>query len=339
MNPAPDRMRQIAWLLAAATLVLVLERHLLPALLAGLLVHELVHLMAPALQRRFSSTRGKLIVVALLATIVVALTVAAAFGALAFFRSEEGSLARLFGRMAQIIEGARASLPPWILDLLPESGDDAAGELQTATAEWLRHHAAELGAVGKEAGLVLAHTLVGLVIGAMIATREALPDGELGPFNAALAERARRIAAAFRRIVFAQVRISLLNTGLTALYLAAVLPLAGIHLPLTKTLIAVTFLAGLLPVVGNLISNAIIVIVSLAHSPQTAIASLAFLVIVHKLEYFLNARIVGSQIKASAWELLLAMLFMEALFGLPGVVMAPIVYAWVKDELKSAGLV
>src|SRR6476659_6306488 len=150
MNPAPDRMRQIAWLLAAATLVLVLERHLLPALLAGLLVHELVHLMAPALQRRFSSTRGKLIVVALLATIVVALAVAAAFGALAFFRSEEGSLARLFGRMAQIIEGARASLPPWILDLLPESGDDAAGELQTATAEWLRHHAAELGAVGKE---------------------------------------------------------------------------------------------------------------------------------------------------------------------------------------------
>ena len=332
-------MRQIAWLLAAAALILVLERHLLPALLAGLLVHELVHLMAPALQRRFSSARGKLIAVALLATIVVAAAAAATFGALAFFRSEEGSLARLFGRMAQIIEGARASLPPWVLDLLPESGDDAAGELQTATAGWLRHHAAELGALGKEAGLALAHTLVGLVIGAMVATREAIPEGELGPFAAALAERARRIAEAFRRIVFAQVRISLLNTGLTALYLAAVLPLAGVHLPLTKTLIAVTFLAGMLPVVGNLISNAIIVVVSLAHSPQTALASLAFLVVVHKLEYFLNARIVGSQIKASAWELLTAMLLMEAVFGLAGVVMAPIVYAWVKDELKSAGLV
>lgn len=332
-------MRQIAWFLAAATLILALERHLLPALLAGLLVHELVQLMAPTLQRRFSSARGKLIAVALLATLVVAVTAAVAFGALAFFRSEEGSLARLFGRMAQIIEGARSSLPPWILDLLPESGENAAGELQTATSEWLRHHAAELGMVGKEAGLALAHTLVGLVIGAIIATREALPDSQLGPFAAALAERARRIADAFRRIVFAQVRISLLNTGLTALYLAVVLPLAGVHLPLTKTLIAVTFLAGMLPVVGNLISNAIIVTVSLAHTPQTALASLAFLVIVHKLEYFLNARIVGSQIKASAWELLTAMLLMEALFGLPGVVMAPIVYAWVKDELKNAGLV
>jgi predicted PurR-regulated permease PerM len=339
MNPTADRLRQIAWLLAAATLILVLERHLLPALLAGLLVHELIHLMVPALQRRISSARGKLIAVALVATIVAAATAAVAFGALAFFRSEEGSLARLFGRMAQIIEGARASLPPWILDFLPESGDDAAGELQTATADWLRHHAVELGRLGKEAGLALAHTLVGLVIGAMVATREAVPEGEPGPFAAALAERARRIADAFRRIVFAQVRISLLNTGLTALYLAALLPLAGVHLPLTKTLIAVTFLAGMLPVVGNLISNSIIVVVSLAHSPQTALASLGFLVIVHKLEYFLNARIVGSQIKASAWELLTAMLLMEALFGLPGVVMAPIIYAWVKDELKSAGLV
>ena len=99
------------------------------------------------------------------------------------------------------------------------------------------------------------------------------------------------------------------------------------------------FFAGLLPVVGNLVSNTVIVVVSLAHSPHAALASLAFLVVVHKLEYFLNARIVGGQIQAAAWELLLAMLFMEAVFGLPGVVAAPIVYAWVKDELKSVALV
>ena len=41
------------------------------------------------------------------------------------------------------------------------------------------------------------------------------------------------------------------------------LPLLGINLPLTKTIILVTFVVGLLPVVGNLISNTVIVIVSL----------------------------------------------------------------------------
>ena len=80
-------------------------------------------------------------------------------------------------------------------------------------------------------------------------------------------------------------------------------------------------------------------LVSLAHSPQVAISSLAFLVVVHKLEYFLNAKIVGSQINARIWELITAMLLMEALFGLSGLVAAPVVYAWIKDELTRIGLV
>ena len=64
-------------------------------------------------------------------------------------------------------------------------------------------------------------------------------------------------------MVFAQVRISALNTVFTAIYLVVVLPLFGVHLPLTKTLIGVTFIGGLIPIIGNLISNTAIVIVSL----------------------------------------------------------------------------
>jgi predicted PurR-regulated permease PerM len=147
------------------------------------------------------------------------------------------------------------------------------------------------------------------------------------------------VGNAFRRIVFAQVRISALNTTLTTIYLTIVLPVSGVHLPLTKTMIAITFVAGLLPVVGNLISNTVIVIVSLSHSLYVALGSLAFLVLIHKLEYFVNARIVGSQIRARAWELLVAMLTMEAAFGIPGLVAAPIYYAYLKDDLKSRGLI
>ena len=71
----------------------------------------------------------------------------------------------------------------------------------------------------------------------------------------ALTNRARLLGAAFRSVVFAQVRISALNTALTGFYLLVVVPWIGIQLPLTKTMIAVTFIAGLLPVIGNLISN------------------------------------------------------------------------------------
>ena len=105
------------------------------------------------------------------------------------------------------------------------------------------------------------------------------------------------------------------------------------------TLIAITFVAGLLPVVGNVISNTIIVVLSLAHSPLLALVSLGFLVTIHKLEYFLNARIIGPRIHAHAWELLLAILVMEAAFGLVGAIAAPVYYAWLKQELVDQGLV
>jgi predicted PurR-regulated permease PerM len=104
-------------------------------------------------------------------------------------------------------------------------------------------------------------------------------------------------------------------------------------------MIAVTFIAGLLPVVGNLISNAVIVVVSLSVSPLLAISSLSFLVIIHKLEYFVNARVMGAHIQARAWEILVAIVVMEAAFGIAGVVAAPIYYAYLKNELSARGLI
>ena len=47
----------------------------------------------------------------------------------------------------------------------------------------------------------------------------------------------------------------------------------------------------------------------------------------------------GGQIRARAWELLLAMLVMEAAFGIAGVVAAPIYYAYLKRELEAAKLI
>ena len=325
-----------AWLIAGAVLFLVLWLHLLPALLAGLLVYELVHRMAPLLQRRFSGERARLLAVLVLASMVVALLTAAILGAVAFFRSDAGSLTALFDKMAEIVEGTRDAFPPWVTESLPTDPD----KLRETISHWLREHAPQLKLAGTEAGRAFAHILIGMIIGAVLSLREAGPEHEQKkPLARALIARAARLGDAFRRIVFAQVRISAINTIFTTIYLAALLPLFGVKLPLTKTLIAVTFIAGLLPVVGNLISNTVIVIVSLAHSPHAALASLAFLIIVHKLEYFLNARIIGSKIHADAWELLLAMLVMESAFGLPGVVAAPIYYAYLKQELTDRGLV
>jgi predicted PurR-regulated permease PerM len=322
-----------AWVIGACLLFLTLHLHLLPALLAGLLVYELVHVIAQRLP--LHSNRDKLWAVALLGGFVVSVLALAMFGAIAFLQSDAAGFANFLQKLAEIIEGSRGKLPAWLVGALP--GDPEA--LRAAITQWLREHSSELRIFGGEVGHAVVYILIGMVIGAMVALHEGLPVEGGGPLARALAERARRLSAAFGLVVFAQVRISALNTLLTAVYLLVILPMFGVHLPFAKTLVAVTFITGLLPVVGNLISNAIIVVVSLNVSLQVAVGSLAFLVIVHKLEYFLNARIVGRRIHAKAWELLPAMLLMEAAFGIAGLIAAPIYYGYLKDELASRGLI
>lgn len=323
-----------AWILMGLVLVAALKLHLLPALLAGLLVYELVHILAPRLRLwRLSHDSSKLMAVAVLSTIVVLILTLLIVGLMTVLRREAGSPEALLKQFILIVESARVSLPKWAAANLPANPED----LRSHIVDWLRDHLQVLQNIGTAAGRALIHILIGMIIGAMVALHEVRPRDAQKPLARAMTERIDRLGNAFRRIVFAQVRISLLNTTLTGIYLAVILPMAGVHLPLTKTMIAVTFVVGLLPVVGNLISNTVIVMVSLGTSFKIAAASLAFLVIIHKLEYFVNAKIVGTQIRARAWEILVAMLTMEAAFGIAGVVAAPIYYAYIKDELTSRG--
>ena len=325
-----------AWLLAGGALVLVLLLHLLPALLAGLLVYELVHILAPRLWIvRIRQRQGKLVAVAILALGVALLITLAVVGIIAFFHSEAGNVPALLQHLADIIDRWRTALPAGVVEYLPEDMD----EMRETLAPWLREHAGTLQHAGAEVGRTFAHILIGLGIGALVALHDVQPPEALGPLARALQERAGRLGEAFRRVVFAQVRISAVNTILTALYLVVALPIAGVHVPLAKVMIAVTFFVGFLPIIGNLISNTAIVILSLSISLPVAIVSFVFLIVIHKLEYFLNAHIVGTQVHAHAWELLLAMLVLEAAFGMPGVIAAPIYYAYIKDELVSRKLV
>ncbi len=330
--PHIPRIQLVGWTIAAIGLFLVLHLHLLLALLTGLLAHQLIHTLAPHFAGRFSG-RGQVVAVAVLATLVVAITTPLILAALAWLAGFSDHLPALEVKLQGIIQVAHTQLPEMLTQYLPNDVD----HMQRDLSAWLREHIAELQLAGKTAVSAVVHVIIGMVLGALVAFEEARPPDTLRPLSRTLTIRCSLLAMAFRQIVVAQVRISTLNTAFTAAFLLLVLPMFGIHLPMAKTLVVITFVAGLLPVVGNLVSNTVIVVVSLSISIYVAISALAFLVIIHKLEYFLNARIVGSRIHARAWELLGAMLFMEAAFGLVGLVAAPIYYAYIKSELKLAG--
>ena len=333
--PVPTRMDYLAWGAMAFGLLLVLELHLLPALLAGLLTFEVIDSLAGRLTRGLTRNRAKLLVIGLVAIGVLLVVAALAIGAAYALRDSVDNMSQLMRQLAEILERSRQLLPPAVVDWLP--ADESS--LKHWAVGWLREHSGKFQLAGQGVALGLVYVFFGLVIGALVAWREPGRQSTNGPLAAVLYLRLTRLRTAFRNVVFAQVRIAGINAFLTGLYLAGMLPLLGIHLPFTKTLILLTFVVGLLPVLGNLISNTVIVMVSLTYSPLLAIGSLSFLVVIHKLEYFLNARIVGARIAASAWELLVAMLAMEAAFGIPGLVAAPVFYAYLKDELRAWRLI
>lgn len=325
-----------AWIAFGLALLLLLHLHLLPALLAGLFMFALVNALVRPLRIPALGRGGpRWLAVTLIAAVLLALLTTAGLSLSSFLRNSDENVPALIQRMAEILENSRDRLPRWVLENAPADAE----ELRIALVNWLRSHADIFQVAGAELGRGFAHVLIGMAIGALLSLESAVPLRSYGPLTAAFAHRALRLVLAFRRVVFAQIWISAINTTLTGLYLAVVLPLFNLELPFTKTLIVVTFVAGLIPILGNLISNTMIVTVSLSQSLAVATGSLLYLVVIHKLEYFLNARIIGGHIRARAWELLSAMLVLEAAFGIAGLIAAPIYYAYLKDELRSKGLI
>ncbi|AOE85410.1 AI-2E family transporter [Pseudomonas sp. TCU-HL1] len=332
-----DRQLLLAsWAIVLVGLLLVLPFRLLPSLLSGLLVYELVITLAPRLQPVIpGGRRARWLAVALLGALVVSLLTLFFVWIAGVVTQEVHNPGQLLEKFIAITEQARAQLPASVENYLPANADDLRRELM----DWLRAHVGQLQLLGKGAAHTFVTMLIGMILGAIIALQP-IPNFEtLRPLSRLLLERLALLVTAFRNIVFAQIKISLVNTTLTGIFLAVVLPLMDIHLPLTKVLILLTFILGLLPVIGNLMSNTLIFIAGFSVSLWVALGALGYLIAIHKLEYFLNARIVGGQISARAWELLLAMLAFESVFGLQGLVAAPIYYAYLKSELKHAELV
>lgn len=253
--------------------------------------------------------------------------------------AEKASVERFNSLLTQImlvIDQLHHLLPDSVSQHLPES----VSSIKRIFAQTIKDYAPQLQIAGIHTLKGFGYAIIGAVIGGIIAIQvPAHPHLHTKPLTRHFRQKFDELMAGFTDVFFAQVKISSINTILTAIYLLGILPLIGHPLPMAWTVVLITFIAGLLPVIGNLISNTVIVSLSLTHGLTVSISSLIWLVTIHKLEYFLNAQIIGNKIRSTAWELLLFMLVLEATFGLAGLLAAPIIYAQIKRILTDRGWV
>jgi predicted PurR-regulated permease PerM len=230
---------------------------------------------------------------------------------------------------------------PVVLDWAEEKGI----ELPFTDYQSLRHLTlgkiqAELGDLGKYAGVALiqmAAVIIGMVVAVSLfinsridlaADKPALSDNLYTLTANQVAERFRIFYQSFATVMGAQIVISGINTIFTAIFLL------WNDFPYAKVLIGATFLCGLLPIIGNIISNTLITGVAFTISPQMAALALGFLVVLHKMEYFLNSKIIGDRIQNPMWLTLIGLVLGEKLMGIPGMILAPVILHYIKVEAK-----
>ena len=344
--------RNASYILMGLALLIVLHYHLLPLLLSVILTYifitrtngvilKLRRRVLPRNTRLHKSLNAHNInLISTTLTLAIVFSIIGMMSLGIYHLIHGGHVGFMLAKLAAILEDTKNSqdLPAAILNMLPNN----MAEIKASAIKLIEEYRAALTRISKNSITSFVYILIGIIIGAMLSfhrlkmrkNRRKMPL-----FKAELVQRIVTFETSFERVFLAQVKISLIDTFLTGLYLYLVLPLFGVELPFKMTVLIIAFIVGLIPVAGNLISNTIIIILSLGASLYVALASLVFLVVIHKLEYFLNAKIIGSEIESSAWELLVAMVVFERIFGIGGIIVAPVYYAYLKNELKLRKLI
>lgn len=327
--PSPTLQRNLSLFLTFVFLIMILLIGLLPGLLAVAFSYVLSKNFQPGGEEQPPgkwTARAAALVVSLIPWVAGMIFFKMAHQSLPSLYQE---LQGLFVSLGNFLAAQREALPESLSQFLPPPE-----HFTQSAAELLKSQAGVLAQIGQGGLGILLQIIVGFIIGPMIFLSE-FTLRQKGVLEAEIAKRARSFGQTFKAIVMAQFFIALINTAATAIYLLIILPLFSIELPYKLALLSITFVASLIPIAGNIFCNTLLTIVSFTVGPGVALASLIFLILVHKSEYFISASVVGGRTNILVWELLAVIFISEALFGIYGILAGPLYYAYLRNELVT----
>lgn len=326
-----DKIKISSYLLVATFAIVAVVSDLFP----GVLFVCLGYLLADGIigaECQWSNARSKVaaFVVIVSPLIVLGFTLANAKG---MAINAMGQYASLMSLLASTVLDLREKLPSAIALRIP----DELSAVQVLVADYIQSQSSSLTHLGKVWLEGIALSYVGFVVGALMRTSEKSPNP--APLRREMRLRGLNFIASFRQIVIAQIWIAIVNTVCTAIFLFALLPMLGVSLPYSLVLVLFTFCASLFPVVGNLMCNGVLALTGASVAPWVGLICLVFLILVHKAEYLISAKVLGKKTNTSVWELLAVIFVGEILFGMIGLIAAPLYYTYIKRELALQELI
>ncbi|MBI4678783.1 MAG: AI-2E family transporter [Elusimicrobia bacterium] len=313
--------RALSHILFATVLLATIPLHLGPLLLAGLFSFMILHFAFTLFNLKLRKFYAKWL--AVFCFVVVTLGVS--------------------WMLAHFVRQTVATFPKIAITVMPKAIEtaerfgvqlpfDNVNELRAVAVEAVKENAMAITRMSKILTRQFFHIVVGVFLAILYFMAEQSKDYKPNLFDSVRKEFNARIddfLSSCDRVIGAQVTIAAINTVLTAIFLIAT------DIPYIGFLIPATFILGALPIIGNILSNTLIIATALTISLKLSVLALAFLVVIHKLEYFLNSRIVGSAIDTPMWQTLLGILIGEAVMGVPGIILAPAVWHYIRKELRG----
>jgi predicted PurR-regulated permease PerM len=322
----------IAYLAIVFSLFIILQFHVTPAILAGLLGYVITKNIIEKAQTKYPNVKVKAkivgITIGVFSVILLGIIITVIVKALNSDNSSE-----LLSTLVETLNQARHLFPDSIVNYIPDSLSEAKAYL----LKTFQSNINSFAAFGQNALNLLLFIVIGWLIGILIACKDK-KEGTDSIFIKTWLNLWLKLSESFRFVVFAQLKVAMFNSTVITIFLFIVSPILGWNIPYAKTLVLITFICGLLPIIGNLIANSIIFIIALTVSFPAAMTALGFSMAIHKLEYLIISKSLGADIGSDVWELLIVLFIGEILFGTSGLIFAPILYAFFKKEMTNGEL-
>jgi predicted PurR-regulated permease PerM len=187
-------------------------------------------------------------------------------------------------------------------------------------SEQIRHFGDRLVTGARTTGRILLHLVLGLILAVLYLVERKEVDETLArvpkeSFIGTFVSYFQFTAEAIVLTIKVQVIVALVNAVITLPVMIA------LGLPNIPALMLMVFAFGLVPVVGNFLSGAVLVILAYLKKGWLGVAVfLLSTVVLHKIEsYYLNPRLTAKHVKLPSFVLIASLIVWEHLLGIVGV--------------------
>lgn len=238
--------------------------------------------------------------------------------------------------LAELIQSSQPLIMETMKDFGLNNNAQTIADLYVIIIDFLK---ANIGFITFSAILLL-KVVLGIILGIVVHfsnIEDQDTDNAWGSVIHKINEQCKIIYKSFRDIMSIQILISLMNTTIiSAMALGLTYLWAGEFLPYWYVIIPLTAILSLIPVVGNLMINIILILATIQVSPAFVLVGLGLFLIIHKLELIVIGNKMNEKVGVPFIVVLFSMILGELLFhSMSGMMIGMVIMVSLSKILRS----